>query len=105
MGDSLDDQLAQLQAISTQRATLQPPAARPFSQSAGVPAVVAQAAQRPAPQPPRSLLEKAGDFLKGVGAAGTKADAAVDDFTTGALAGIVRAPGQVVGGLLDTAAD
>ena len=64
MGDSLDDQLSQLEAISSQRAALQPPSVRPFGQPAGVPAVVAQAAQVPPPQP-RSLLDRAGDFLKG----------------------------------------
>jgi len=104
MGDSLDDQLAQLEAITTQRARLQPPTSRPFNQPAGVPAVVAQAAQRPPAPQPRSLLDRAGDFLKGVGSGAAKL--ATDPGTyTGGLAGIVRAPGQIIGGTLDTAAD
>ncbi len=93
---ALDDMLAQAQAqqAAQQRAALTPPAQRPFAQAAP------SEAATPTPAPAPSLLDKIGGFIKGV--TDTTRNPETDKAV---LAGMVRAPGQLLGGMGDLGQD
>lgn len=110
---ALDDMIAQQQAqqAAQWRASQQPPAVRPFQEPLGQPAEQAQPAQAPEDT---SLLGRVGATVRKVfsgsaGSQGSAADRQGDQDTAKALAGweagLVRAPGQLLGGALDTMAD
>lgn len=108
MTDSLDDQLAQLAAIADQRQTLQPPAARPFAGDFGPPSGPPQPAAAPGQsQANPSIFQRVGRWFGDTWKANEDPHAGETQLnqSLGAVTGILRAPGQLVGGALDTLAD
>lgn len=107
MSDLLDQAIQSYQDEAQQRVRLQPSPEIPSPATVGAPPAPTQPEGEG--QPKKSLMDVAGDAVKGVGKWLSKPTGEqfqdVSKGLAGAEAGIVRAPSQLVGGVLDLNAD